>query len=213
MTINIIIPVRSLEEGKSRLAGVLDAPARAALVERMFNHVLRAALDFAGPQYCHVVSRSPALLDLAKASGANVICETDYGLNQCLTQSTGNVAPDLPVLVLHADLPLLEVSDLAAMAEALTHAEVIAAGDRAGRGTNALLLRRPGLIPYAFGEDSLMRHRSLAQDARLRFTQITRTGLSTDIDEPADLAYLSPEMLSLDCAPDQERQTKHEACH
>ena len=213
MTINVVIPVRSLEEGKSRLAGILDARARAALVERMFGHVLSVALDFAGHQHCHVVSRSSALLDLAKARGANIICEADYGLNQCLAQATGVISPDFPVLVAHADLPFLKVADLVAMADALTKADVVAASDDAGCGTNALLLRRPGLIPYAFGEDSLMRHRALAESGGLRFAHISRSGLSRDIDEPADLAFLSAAMLSLDCAPELERQTKREACH
>lgn len=190
MSINIIIPIRSLEEGKSRLAGVLDAGGRAAIVERMFRKVLDAALGLGEPARCHVVSGSPLLLELARQRGATAIREAGCGLNPALTEAASQMEPDLPVMALHADLPLLETSDLAAMADALSLAEVVAASDHAGLGTNALLLSRPGLIPYAFGIGSLARHQALAENAGLRFVRIDRPGLSTDIDEPADLALL-----------------------
>ena len=190
MSINIIIPVRSPEEGKSRLSGVLDAGGRAAIVEQMFRKVLDAALALGEPARCHVVSGSPLLLELARQKGATPIRETVRGLNPALTAAVSHMEPDLPVMALHADLPLLETNDLTAMAEALSRAEVVAASDHAGLGTNALLLSRPGLIPYAFGVESLARHLALAERAGLRFARIDRAGLSTDIDEPVDLVRL-----------------------
>lgn len=213
MNINIIIPIRPSEEGKSRLAGAMNPDARALLIERMFRHVLIVALDFAGPTRCHVVSRSPLFLGLAKKSGANLVHETGFGLNESLTEAASGVSPDLPVLAMHADLPFLTAGNLADLARTLRDADVIAASDHAGLGTNALLLRRPGLIPYAFGENSLARHRALAESNGLRFAQVTSPGLAMDIDEPADLALLSDEMLSSVCGPDRERQPRREACH
>lgn len=192
MSFSIIIPVRPPEEGKSRLAGALDERARAALVERMFRHVLLVAVGFAGSARCHVVSRSPLLLDIAAASGARVVRESGRGLNEALEQASRKVSPGHPVLALSADLPLLRPADLAALAEALTMSDVIAAPDRARHGTNALLLRRPGIADYAFGEDSLSRHRTGAEARGLRFAEVNLPGLSADLDEPADLALLRP---------------------
>ncbi|MBN8839629.1 MAG: 2-phospho-L-lactate guanylyltransferase, partial [Sphingomonadales bacterium] len=148
-------------EGKSRLAPALAPAARAMLVERMFRHVLHVATQVTAQ--CYVVSRSAFLRDLAVAAGAHAVAETGIGLNKALAEASALVDPDLPVLALSADLPLLTASDLAA----LGGADVIAATDRAGTGTNALLLRRPGLIDYAFGEGSLARHRANAVAAGL----------------------------------------------
>jgi 2-phospho-L-lactate guanylyltransferase (CobY/MobA/RfbA family) len=67
---------------------------------------------------------------------------------------------------------------------------VIAAADHTGGGTNALCLRKPGLIAYAFGQDSLAQHRALAGQGGHRFKVVRRPGLSADLDEPADLARL-----------------------
>ncbi|MFN3472596.1 MAG: 2-phospho-L-lactate guanylyltransferase [Blastomonas sp.] len=188
MSINIIIPVRSPAEGKSRLAGVLDAGGRAAIVEQMFLHVLEAALGLGDAAHCHVVSSSSLLLERARQRGANGIHETVSGLNPALTEAASRLEPDRPVMALHADLPLLEADDLACMIEALSRADVVTASDHAGLGTNALLLRRPNIIPFAFGVGSLARHQALAGSAGLRCVQVSRRGLSTDIDEPADLA-------------------------
>jgi len=183
VSFSIVIPVRPPGEGKSRLAPALDERARAALVERMFRHVLRVATQVVPPVQCHVVSRSPLLLDLAAAGGARAIRETGSGLNAALRQASALVDPALPLLALSADLPLLAPADLAAT-------------DRAGIGTNALLLRRPGLIDYSFGADSLALHRARAMASGLRFTVMRREGLSADLDEPRDLALLARPSLS-----------------
>ncbi|MBN8848942.1 MULTISPECIES: 2-phospho-L-lactate guanylyltransferase [unclassified Sphingomonas] len=196
MSFSIVIPVRPPGEGKSRLAPALDERARAALVERMFRHVLRVATQVVPPVQCHVVSRSPLLLDLAAAGGARAIRETGSGLNAALRQASALVDPALPLLALSADLPLLAPADLAALAEMLDTADVTAATDRAGIGTNALLLRRPGLIDYSFGADSLALHRARAMASGLRFTVMRREGLSADLDEPRDLALLARPSLS-----------------
>jgi 2-phospho-L-lactate guanylyltransferase len=187
MTCQIIIPVQPPEEGKSRLAPALDAPARAQLVERMFRHVLATAIRSVPAAQVSVVSRSIDLLKIATASGALAVREQGHGLNRALEQAAALCEPTMPLLVLSADLPFLEPSDIAAMLEALDQAEVIAATDRAGQGTNALCLRQPQLIAYAFGEGSLARHRDLANRAGQSFKVLQRSGLATDIDEPGDL--------------------------
>ena len=64
----IVIPVRSLTDGKRRLAPVLGPDERADLVRRLFLRTLEAALA-AGPPVL-VVSPDPAALALARDHGA-----------------------------------------------------------------------------------------------------------------------------------------------
>jgi 2-phospho-L-lactate guanylyltransferase len=187
MTCQIIIPVQPPEEGKSRLARVLDTTARAQLVERMFRHVLATAISSVPAAQVSVVSRSIQLLQIATASGAAAVREQGHGLNRALEQAAALCVPTMPLLVLSADLPFLEQGDIAAMLEALDQAEVIVATDGAGQGTNALCLRKPQSIGFSFGEGSLARHRELAKKAGQSFRVLQRSGLATDIDEPGDL--------------------------
>lgn len=191
MNCSIIIPVRPPEEGKSRLADALAAHDRAALVETMFRHVLRVAVATVGPAQVHVVSRSPVLLAQATAQGCNAVRETAAGLNPALEQAARSVPKDRPLLALSADLPLLDRDDLFEMIAELAEAEAVLATDRAGVGTNALLLARPQLLPYAFGEHSRRVHERAAAVLGLRFCLFRRSGLAADLDLPEDLALLS----------------------
>lgn len=157
----------------------------------MFGHVLRAATGSVPAAQVLVVSRSAAVLEAAGAAGAQAVREAGCGQNSALAQAAALVDQSAPLLALSADLPLLTSADLAVMLAELDETDVVAATDRVGTGTNALLLRRPGLITFAFGDDSLARHSLLTQASGLRFTLLHRPGLSADIDEPDDLALLT----------------------
>ena len=111
-----VLPVRSLTDGKRRLAAVLEPRERAALVRRLFLRTLQAAVE-AGPPVL-VVSPDPAALGLAREHGAAVLDEPrPIELNRALelaareTASRGAEA----LLVVSADLPDLEAADLRAM--------------------------------------------------------------------------------------------------
>ena len=112
----IVIPVRSLTDGKRRLAPVLEPAARAALVRRMFLRTLDAALE-AGPRVI-VVSPDLAALGLARDRGATGIeeprpVELNHALELAARAATSRGAG--AILVVSADLPHLEAVDLRAM--------------------------------------------------------------------------------------------------
>lgn len=189
MSLRIVIPVRPLGQGKTRLSPALSGPARAELARAMFAHVQDVARTLAP---VHVISRDPAVLAMTD----HPIRESGEGLNPALEQAARELGGTGPLLALSADLPLLSGEDLAAMIALLDKAEVVTAPDRAGLGTNALLLGRPRLIPYRFGPDSLAAHRMLAEQAGLRFVLCHRAGLASDVDRPEDLALLPPGLAS-----------------
>ena len=92
------------------------------------------------------------------------------------------------VLILPADLPLITPEDVRGMIDLgrdlLT---VVVATDGNEDGTNAMLIRPPGTIPYAYGEGSFQRHRELALEAGATFKRYYSDRLALDIDTPADL--------------------------
>jgi 2-phospho-L-lactate guanylyltransferase len=67
---------------------------------------------------------------------------------------------------------------------------VVLAPDRAGTGTNALLLRPPRSMPFAFGAGSYARHLMLAREHGVAVATYRAAGTAFDVDRPADLAEL-----------------------
>lgn len=94
------------------------------------------------------------------------------------------------LLIVPADLPLIRADDLVAVLEAAATAQAVIAPDRAGNGTNALLIAPPVAIEPSFGEASFERHRALAEAADLNLAVVERLGLGLDLDTPADVALL-----------------------
>jgi len=180
----ILIPIRAFATGKTRLGAIMTPTERAVLVQAMFRYVVATAQQVAAT---HILSRDPAVLALADRP----LIERASGLNPALEQASVELGGTEPIMILHADLPLVTTEDLHAMLAMLDRADVVAAPDRRGKGTNALLLARPGLLPYAFGADSLTAYRATAERQGLRIALCSRPGLEHDLDTPEDLRLLS----------------------
>lgn len=190
MTPYILIPVRPFEEGKTRLATVLGPAERTALNRRFFDHVFGVACQAVGPARCIVVSRSAEIRDLAERAGARAVAETGNDLNAALTQGAGEVPAGEAVLVLSTDLPGLGVEDVEAMIKAGEGADVVIAPDEAGVGTNALLIKRIGLVPSLYGPNSFAKHSAAAIGKGLTVKSVKRHGLALDIDTSDQLTAL-----------------------
>lgn len=188
-----VVPIRSLRDGKTRLAPVLSVEARAALLRRVAERVMDAAMRSGVVETVLVVSLDPDVLDWAANFGDPVVPlpqPADWpGLNGAIGAgrewATERGAARL--LSLFADLPLVAAEDLRAMTERVE--PVVLGPDRRGEGTNALLLRLAGGgadFRFSFGQGSLRRH--LAEAARLRLpaTTFVSRGIGFDLDTPAD---------------------------
>lgn len=178
-----IVPFRAADEGgagaKTRLAGRLDADGRATLAIAMAQHVLET-LDRC-PLVGSITVLAPAQPAFAP-TGVTWIADHGRGLNPEIAAAI-TADGSVRVLVIHADLPMLEPGDIAALLDAALAAGAAIAPDHGRTGTNALALIDPARIVPAFGPDSFARHRALLPDAAV----VERAGLSLDIDTPADL--------------------------
>jgi 2-phospho-L-lactate/phosphoenolpyruvate guanylyltransferase len=187
-----VVPVKDLRGTKSRLAPVLDPGARAGLTLYMMGRVVGAIRE-AGIEDVCVVSPDRMVLEEAKRRGATPLIQESRGLNPALEEgrrrAMGLGASKL--LVLPADLPLLDAEDvLAVLREAGGEPTVVIAPDGARSGTNALLIQPPDVLPFAFGTGSFEAHLGAARRRGLDVRVCERSHLAFDLDTAGDLAHL-----------------------
>jgi len=194
---SIVVPIRSLSDGKTRLSPVLDPRERSALTREMLERVVRAALGTASRARVVVISPDPdALADMGRIDPSIRLIYQDPehpGLNPALEQAAAAVrdAGGSAVLILPADLPLISSADIDNLLR--RDAPVVIAPDRHGMGTNALMVRLDAFgdpFVFQFGEGSYAKHHDEA--ARLGVDALTAISLGTsfDLDTPEDLHEL-----------------------
>lgn len=192
-----VVPVRSLRNGKSRLAPTLPAAARQVLTGRLLRGTLAAIIDANVVDALVVVSPDEAARACARDVDPRIVAIAQDpeapGLNGAIRQArTLALARGAgALLVVFGDLPLLAPSDVAALVA--SPADVTIARDRHGAGTNALLLRLGGpgrAFGFAFGEGSAARHAAEAARLGLSLAWCDRPGTAFDLDSPDDWELL-----------------------
>ncbi|MEO8612174.1 MAG: 2-phospho-L-lactate guanylyltransferase [Chloroflexota bacterium] len=192
MGVWVIIPVKPLNRAKSRLSGVLSPDQRYHLAETMLRHVLGVVKTVPQVEGTLVISRDNKALSIAREYGARTVQESGTPeLNTALMRATQVVArwKGAAVFILPADLPLIVADDIAGMIEmsGKDAQSVVIATDQHEDGTNAMFVRPPGLLRYAYGVDSYTRHKQLAEEAGAEVHVYHSERLLLDIDVPADL--------------------------
>jgi 2-phospho-L-lactate guanylyltransferase (CobY/MobA/RfbA family) len=170
-----VVPMKSTELAKSRLAPVLDAAGRRALAQQMLHHVLGILRGAGLP---------------VRVAGDN---QGKGDLNADVTEAARLVEREgaTHLLLVMADLPYLSTDDIAALIEA-GHDNAVVIAEAKDGGTNAMLLTPPTVLEFAFAthRPSATFHAESARRAGIEPLILRRPGLARDIDTPADLAAL-----------------------
>jgi 2-phospho-L-lactate guanylyltransferase len=183
-----VVPLKSPECAKTRLAGVLSPAARQALFFSMANHVISTLKASPWIASLLVVTPSESSAEMARAAGAQILWgPPDEGMANACSRAMAHVAAagGERVMFVPGDLPLLDVAAI----EKLSRAPVDAIGmapNRDGHGTNGLICR-PGAIPMFFSGPSLSAHTNAAQRAGIDVWIIRSREWALDVDLPADL--------------------------
>jgi 2-phospho-L-lactate guanylyltransferase len=156
------------------------------------GRVVRAIVE-AGVEDVCVVSPDRMVLEEAKRRGATPLVQESRGLNPALEEGRRRAlelgAPTL--LVLPADLPLLDAGDVrAVLQETGERSSAVISPDSMRSGTNALLLHPPDVLSFAFGPDSFEAHLGAARRRDLDVRICERPHLAFDLDTAGDLARL-----------------------
>jgi 2-phospho-L-lactate guanylyltransferase len=188
-----ILPIKSFELAKRRLAPELTAGPRRALAEAMFADVLTALRRAGAVDAMLVVSSDNGAQRIAGGHGADVI--EDNGAGHSEAASLG-VAYALErgierALLVPGDCPLVDPRELdALLARPADGRCATIVPDRHGTGTNALLLTPPDALTPSFGPGSRDRHAQLATEQGATPDVVDVPSLALDIDTPEDLQAL-----------------------
>ncbi|MFT5489053.1 MAG: 2-phospho-L-lactate guanylyltransferase [Alphaproteobacteria bacterium] len=184
---SIVIPVKGIAAGKSRLATVVSPEQRAALNRRLAEHVLQVALDVAQASETdiaiYLLSPDQAIAEIARSHAAHFLHQKTTGLNEGLAEAVVDLPPHRTVF-LAADLPTLTSDDIAPL---LNAKGIALAPDHGQTGTNALSVPEPESLPFSFGTKSMQLHLDAARNLGLPVQLIQRPGLAFDLDTKEDL--------------------------
>jgi 2-phospho-L-lactate guanylyltransferase len=203
-----LVPAKSFARAKSRLSGLLGEQERTSLAREMLEHVLEVLSGAAEIAGVMVVTDGDDVAGVARARGAVAVRDAVTMGDPQRVPQTPPASPPLgsivdaalaelsarkagAALVLMSDLPRLTAGDVRALVEQMAEADVVAAPDLRGEGTNALGVTPPDAFRTSFGtRDSFARHLRAAEAAGLRVGVHRSFGLAFDVDEPADLESL-----------------------
>jgi 2-phospho-L-lactate guanylyltransferase len=191
----VVVLIKDFDSAKQRLRPALGAKSRRALARR--NARLAVAAAAAG-DHVLVVAGGEEAAEMAAAWGAEVLLEPrEEGQNVAARRGINRAAEKGAdaVLILSSDLPLVTARAVQELLDAAARlsAPVVVAVPAIGRGgTNALYVRPPGGIGLHFGDDSLSKFREDAESRSIDFVIHHSDAMALDLDEPSDLARLSP---------------------
>ncbi len=190
-----ILPVKSFGAAKQRLSDLLGQGSREALAQAMFSDVLASLRRVKGLDAIAVVTDDSRAEAAARGGRVVVIRDRDESGQSDAAGLGIQHAFEFQferVLLVPGDTPLLdplEVDGLLTRATA-EDLDAVIVPDRAGTGTNAVLLRPPDVFAPSFGPGSLERHIEAGSGAGIRFRVERVRSLMHDVDTPDDLADL-----------------------
>ncbi len=176
----VLVPVKSFDLAKGRLADALSAGERARLARSMAERVVAAASGL--PAF--VVCSSDEVAEWAAGTGAEVIHFEPPGLNPAVAHAAAELAERGfdEMIVAHGDLPLAQDLTWLAGFDGVT---VVA--DRRGDGTNVLVVPLGAEFEFHYGPGSARAHRTEARRVGLPHRTIDDPELGWDVDTPDDL--------------------------
>ncbi len=199
MSTYAILPIKSFEDAKQRLATGLSAGPRRALAEAMFSDVLTALRRANSIDVFVVVSSARNAQRIAGGHGAEVIEDDAEGHSEAALLGIAHAteAGADRVLLVPGDCPVIDPGQLDELIAHPTNGRsALVIPDRHGTGTNALLLTPPDALTPSFGPDSCARHLELARDQGTAGEIVVVQSLALDIDTPEDLDLLRETLAS-----------------
>jgi len=191
-----IVPVKTFDRAKQRLANVLSEEERRSLMLAMARDVLTGLSTCTELDGILIVSRAAEADALAQTFATERFAESpEANLAEALEQATQHLVSHFDakgVFVVPADVPGIEPTELDQIIR--EHESVTILPDDENVGTNGLLCSPPLRIPYVFDGRSFRPHVDAAFAAGLTPRILPGTCFALDVDTPNDLRRVIEEL-------------------
>jgi len=191
VTVFVIIPIKRLENAKSRLSSLLTDDGRKQFSLKMLEDVLRTVKSTERINETVLVSKDPIVSKITENFEVTYLKERKTGLNKTVSEAVDWCVEGgaTSVLVLPADIPLVLPTDLNRIFNLGENASMVISPSRNGKGTNALLLTPPKVSPTFYGPSSFQRHIKEATKLKIIFRIYRSPRIALDIDTVEDLTH------------------------
>jgi 2-phospho-L-lactate guanylyltransferase len=189
-----VVPLKSPDGAKSRLAGVLNVAQRRHLFFALAKRVILALHATPGIDTVAVVTASAEVAAFARSLNAELIRQAaDFGTSSAFASAVRQLGALRlrQLLMIAGDLALVSPPALGRIvALAGSRPGVVVVPDRHRLGTNALLCTPPEVMAPCFGADSFRLHLRAAEAAGVPAYALDVEELALDVDVAEDLEYL-----------------------
>ena len=185
-----VVPMKPLEEAKSRLAAILTPVEKRNLVLSLFTHTIVQLQECDKFEGIAVITADPVIAALAEKMNIHVISEArpsdlNTSLNEALPFLKDNKLNGM--MILPGDLPYLNARVLSDMvSEIEPHHTMMISPDHLLKGTNALYINPIDNLPFSYGENSFTRHIEFARQMHYNVKIYLSDNIKVDIDSPED---------------------------
>jgi 2-phospho-L-lactate guanylyltransferase len=190
MTPWVLIPVKSLKSGKSRLSEVMSVSERKHLNEFFLRHIVQVAQEYSCEDSTTIITECDDVALIAKSLGVRVIEQRGVsGLNQAAERGVEELRANGAdgILIIACDLPTIRASDLAEIAGRGVGNRIVICPDKSRTGTNAIYLAAQSQMRFQFGRNSFARHCREAEISGIVPVVHFNERIAMDVDVPEDL--------------------------
>ena len=181
MNISAFIPIKKFTTSKKRLSNVISSTEREALAASMANNTIDI---LSKSNICHSITVVTNDSSLSFHNTNSYF--TESSLNEGLGEAINSIAVSDEILIMHADLPRINETDLQHLLSLYDKAKVSIVSDIKKQGTNCLMFSGSLNFQYKFGTDSYNLFLNEFKNNGINYQDIDLPSLQDDLDSEED---------------------------
>jgi len=181
MNVSAFIPIKKFTTSKKRLSKVISSSEREALAASMANNTIDI---LSKSNICHSITVVTNDSSLSFHNTNSYF--TESSLNEGLEEAINSSAVSDHILIMHADLPRINETDLQHFLSLYDRAKVSIVSDIKKQGTNCLMFSGSLNFQYKFGTDSYNLFLNEFKNNGINYQDIDLPSLQDDLDSEED---------------------------
>lgn len=181
MNVSAFIPIKKFTTSKKRLSNVISSTEREALAASMANNTIDI---LSKSNICHSITVVTNDSTLSFHNTNSYF--TESSLNEGLEEAINSSAVSDHILIMHADLPRINETDLQHFLSLYDRAKVSIVSDIKKQGTNCLMFSGSLNFQYKFGTDSYNLFLNEFKNNGINYQDIDLPSLQDDLDSEED---------------------------